>query len=229
MESSNTVGYKKLNLDAGFVMYTPMFVGIGGGSISIQDLKPSGEDVGGWGDVSIQIVDSDGNIDGEYAWYTSENSGRSADLWLDLNSENLDPANISFEDGDAFLLYSDNDVTLLCAGEVANVAVTKQIDAGFNSFGNSKHSATSIQALVPEGDDVGGWGDVSIQIVDPDGNIDGEYAWYTTENSGRNVDCWLDLNTENLDPAVVTFAPGEAFLLYSDNAAEIEIPAFQAN
>ena len=216
--SSNIVGYQKLDLAEGFKMYAPMFVAVGGGNISVQSVKPSGDDVGGWGDVQIQVVDGEGNISANYLWWTDENSGLGGDYWLDDDNE---IATQVIADGDGVLVYSDAAVTLTCAGQVSLEPAPKALAAGFSGLGNSKLAAFDIQELIPAGEDVGGWGDVQIQIVDNEGNVSANYLWWTDENSGLGGDYWLDDDNEI---ATLNIAPGSAFLLYSDNPLSVEIP-----
>ena len=213
------MGYKKLSLDAGFKMYAPTFVSVGGTPISINSIIPSGEGVGGWGDVSIQIVGADGNNSAEYLWFTAENSGLERDGWLDGDAF----ATATFKDGDSLLIYSDNAINLQISGEVAYEEIPLQLDPGFTPIGNPRFQTVSIQDLIPSGDGVGGWGDVSIQIVGADGNNTAEYLWFTSENSGLSENCWLDGDA----PATKTFDAGDAFLFYTDGGAAVTIPEYE--
>ena len=82
LESANVVGYQEFNLNEGYGMTTATFAPVNGESISLQNLIPAGDGVGGYGDVVIQVMDSTGSWAGEYAWYTLAATGM-PDGWYD--------------------------------------------------------------------------------------------------------------------------------------------------
>lgn len=95
-----------LDGNEGYTFVTPTFDGINT-SYSIQDVKLVGENVTGGGSQSLQIIDSEGNVQDEdfYSWFNAGEAYKNSPTgWFD---ENLDPAVRDIEPGQAFLISND--------------------------------------------------------------------------------------------------------------------------
>lgn len=212
------VGYQTYSLNNGYGMTTVTFAPISGDTIPLQSLVPTGTGVGGYGDVAIQTMDADGNWDGEYTWYTAENSG-TVDGWFDVNFE-LAEVNVNYKQG-LFVQTGADDVKITYSGAVATGTIETDVPNGYSMSGNATPVALDIQSIKPVGAGVGGYGDVAIQTMDADGNWDGEYTWFNAENSGT-VDGWFDTNFEL---AECTIAPGQGiFLQANDDNVKLQYP-----
>ena len=217
--SSSVVGYQEFSLNNGFGMTTMTFKPISGDTIPLQSLIPTGTGVGGYGDVAIQTMDAEGNWDGEYTWFTAENSG-SVDGWFDVNFE-LTDATVNYKQG-LFVQTSADDVKITYSGAVATGTIETAVPNGFSMSGNATPVALDLQSITPTGTGVGGYGDVAIQTMDENGNWDGEYTWFNAENSGSE-DGWYDAD---FNLAEKTIAPGQGiFLQASADDVALEYPA----
>lgn len=74
-------------------------------ALSIQNIVPAGEGVGGYGDVVIQTMDSAGSWNGEYAWYTMAATGMD-DGWYDTE---MNLATKTIEAGEGIFLQASAD------------------------------------------------------------------------------------------------------------------------
>ena len=212
------MGYQQKNVTSGYTLLTATFDDVGGSGVGIQNIVPSG-DIGGWGDVSIQLVDASGNWGNQYFYWTEENSGMD-DGWYDGD---MALADISLGSGDGFMIASDNDAIITFSGEVNFSELTPSIVAGYTLLGNAKPVNVDIQDIVPQGENIGGWGDVSIQFVDSEGNWGKQYFYWTEENSGMD-DGWYD---GDMALAEDTLTPADGFMVSSDNDGAVVIPAIQ--
>ena len=68
----------------------------------------------------------------------------------------------------------------------------------------------SLSDIVPVGSGVGGYGDVNVQFMDPDGEWAGWYFWYTKAGWQVAEDGWYDEDDQLAD---VSLGPGKSFVL----------------
>ena len=63
------VGYAQSGLKNGSTMLTPQFIAVdGSGDVSLESLKPTGEDVATDGEINIQLLDAYGRMTDIYQW-----------------------------------------------------------------------------------------------------------------------------------------------------------------
>ena len=75
--------------------------------LSIQEIIPQGTGVGGYGDIVIQTMNAEGSWDGEFAWWTKENLGGSAqDGWYDTE---MNRADATIRPGEGFFVQTSAD------------------------------------------------------------------------------------------------------------------------
>ena len=215
--SSSVVGYQEFALNDGYGMTAATFEPINGNSINLQSLIPSGSGVGGYGDVVIQVMDSTGSWNGEYAWYTMDGAGME-DGWYDTEM-NLATATIAYKQG--LFVQAGAGVKLTYSGAVKQGTVETDVPNGYSMSGNATPVALNIQSIKPTGSGVGGYGDVVIQTMNAEGSWDGEYAWYTMDGAGME-DGWYD--TE-MNLAERSIAAGEGiFLQASADGVKLQYP-----
>lgn len=204
-------------------MITPTFTEVSGGSYSIQNVKPSGDEIGGWGDVNIQFIDEQGNWSDQYFWWTADmGAPAGVDGWYDGD----ELATVSIPTAKGFVLSSDDGAGVVTvAGAVDFEQKSIDMFQGYNGAGNSKPVAVDIQKIVPTGDSVGGWGDVNIQFIDNGGNWSNQYFWWTADmGAPAGVDGWYDGD----ELVAAEIAPGAGFVLSSDEGdCKLTIPAIQ--
>ena len=204
--SANIVGYQtKSDMVAGFNFTVPTFTSIGTSTVSIQDIKLSGEAMA-WVD-TIQILDENGNAVEQYLWDGSQ--------WLETIGYSA--ADKTLKAGEGFLISSiSNGSKTTYAGEVGKDDVMLECVAGFNFTGNSTPIAMDIQAITLSGAATA-WVD-TIQILDENGSATEQYLWDGTQ--------WLE--TIGYSRADLTLAPGQGFLIsvFADGT-EVNIPAFE--
>ena len=88
-------------------------------------------------------------------------------------------------------------------------------------FGNASPATVHLSEIVPTGD-VGGYGDISIQLMNADGSWGSQYIYYTTAGWGV-PNGWYDEDEQLAD---VALAAGNAFMLSCDNSdVSFTIPA----
>ena len=210
------VGYQEFNLNDGYCMTTVTFAPISGDTIALQSLKPTGDGVGGYGDVVIQTMNAAGEWAGEYSWWTEANSGL-PDGWYDVDFNSAD-VDIAYKQG--VFVQAGADVKLTYSGSVAEGTVITEVPSGYSMSGNATPVALDIQTITPTGEGVGGFGDVVIQTLNAAGEWAGEYSWWTEANSGL-PDGWYDVD---FNPAECEIAPGEGMFLQASDTITLEYP-----
>ena len=217
------VGYQSIDIAQGYNMITPTFNDINATSYNIQNVKPSGENIGGWGDVNIQFIDDEGNWSDQYFWWTADmGAPAGVDGWYD--GDNL--AYVSIPVGKGFVLSSDEGAgTVIVSGAVDFDAKDIDMYQGYNGAGNSKPVPVDIQKIKPIGDSVGGWGDVNIQFIDNEGNWSNQYFYWTADmGAPAGVDGWYDGDTL----VETQIQPGAGFVLSADEGnCKLSLPAIQ--
>ena len=211
------VGYQEFNLNEGYGMTTATFAPVNGESISLQELIPAGDGVGGYGDVVIQVMDNTGSWAGEYAWYTMAATGM-ANGWYDAEMK-LANASIAYKQG--LFVQAGAGVKFVYSGTVKQGLIESDVPYGYSMSGNATPVAIDIQNIIPAGNGVGGYGDVVIQTMDSAGSWNGEYAWYTMEATGMK-DGWYDAE---MMLATKTIEAGEGiFLQASADGVKLKYP-----
>lgn len=224
--SSSVVGYQTLDGNEGYTFVTPTFDGVST-SYSIQDVKIIGANVTGEGAQSLQILDSEGNVQDEdyYGWYNAGEAYKNSPAgWFDGNFDAIErPLDL----GQAFLLSNDDgEYTIQFSGKVVFTSIPAyECAEGYTSVGNITPIAKDIQKFALAGENVTGEGAQSLQILDSEGNVPDEdyYGWYNAGEAYKNSPTgWYD---GNFDLAVRDIEPGQSFLISNDDGeSTISIP-----
>ena len=218
--SSSVVGYAQSDLDnnGGSVIVTPQFLGIGttGGAVDLQSIKCNEEAVDL---VFLNTLDGLGTIIDTYDWTMYKGTM----CWVDEST--MKPAeNVAFAPGAAFWVQSDEpDNVFQSAGQVGTEDVTVELDdeGGSVMCGNCFPVTVDIQDIVcnEEAVDL-----VFLNTLDELGTIIDTYDW----TMYKGTMCWVDEST--MKPADVTFEPGQAFWVQSDEAGNtITFPGVELN
>ena len=211
IESANVVGYYTYDLEAGYNFVTPVFENVGGGAMSIQDVKVLGSD--GWATEAIFGLDADGLLTGEdFTWQCPDASGLDYFAWIDAEGAEAD---YTFAPGAGFYLYADSDeLKLQTCGQVTVGAFTRTLVAGYNFTGNFSPVDLDLQDLKIEGSD--GWATEAIFGLDADGLLTGEdFTWQCPDASGLDHFAWI--NADGEEATGVTVKAGQALYLYADS------------
>ena len=228
IESSNVVGYQDKDVRFGQSFQGCSFdqIGVAGGALDIQNLKPvdeNGDEVGG-GDVNIQFYSYSGGFLFSYAYY--EEDGFDSDTpagWYDEDNGVL--ADYSFAAGEGFKVYTGSAAKFVYSGEVNLAETDVPVRFGQSFQVNIRPCNTDIQTIIPvdeNGDEVGG-GDVNIQFYSYSGGFQFSYAYY--EKDGFDTDTpagWYDEDNGVL--ADYTFGPAEGFKVYTGTACWLRFP-----
>ena len=139
-----------------------------------------------------------------------------ADGWLTEACDAL--ADVTLEPGQAVLIYTEAEVSVTSAGQVAGAATILSSVAGFNSVGNNSPVSIDIQDI-KLGEGATDWSD-NIQFMDEESVVVASYYYATTGESGLEADGWL---TEACDAlAEVEIPAGKGFFVYTE-AAGVQI------
>ena len=214
------MGYAQSDLDnnGGSVIVTPQFLGIGttGGAVDLQTIKCNEEAAGL---VFLNTLDNLGATVDTYDWVNYK--GRLC--WIDEST--MKPAEgVSFAPGAAFWVQSDEaDNVFLSSGQVGAEDVDVELDDEGGSIlcGNCTPVSVDIQDILCN-DEAAGL--VFLNTLDNLGTTVDTYDWVNYK--GRL--CWIDEST--MKPAEVTFAPGQAFWVQSDEPGNtITFPGVELN
>ena len=230
--SSNTVGYMKLTLGAGFNWVAPQFLSVGEDPIHIQNLQLAFGENGATGGENIQILDAVGAVaEGEngpkqYYWATEAD-----DLgfvgWANEDGDAL--ADFTLDPGQSVLLDCDEGTVLTVYGEVATSDYVTTAVAGFNFIGNSTPDTINVQEITLDFGENEATGGENIQILDSVGAVaEGEngpkqYYW-ATEADDLGFVGWANEDGDAL--ATFTLDPGQGILIDIGNAGTtITVPS----
>ncbi len=212
-------------------MFCPIFDSTSGDTkmVDIQTIKLFG--VKGAGMDTIQMLDETGAVVKRYYYLTEEGSEivtpegwyTSTDINWDESDLALRATNVTFNRNQGLYIYittTPSDVTLQTSGGVQLGEVSKDLNVGFNMFGNSTPHEINIQDIKLSG--VKGAGMDTIQMLDETGAVVKRF-YYLTEAGSEIVtpEGWYtstDINWDESDLALrakgVKFAPGQGLYLY---------------
>jgi hypothetical protein len=223
IESANIVGYQSYPLVQGYNLYSPVFETLDE-TMSIQELKITGEFVSGGGANNICLLDTDGVFQGSYGWWMPEDgTGEEAGCWFDGDSWAKIEETIS--SGQGFYIYAnDANISVLCSGSVKLSAYSTDLSMGYNLVGNCSTVDLDIQALKIVGETVSGGGANNICLLDSAGVAQGTYGWWMpADGTGEEGGCWFD--GDNWAIVEDTVAAGEGLYIYAvDAGLSIQLP-----
>lgn len=203
--------------NGGSIIVTPQFLGIGAndGAIDIQSIKCNKEAVDL---VYLNTLDNLGTTVDTYDWAMYKGTM----CWVDESTGK--PAEVTFKPGEAFWVQSDEPGNIFqSAGQVCTSDVTIDLDDNGGSVmcGNCFPVSVSIQDILcnKEAVDL-----VYLNTLDELGTTVDTYDW----TMYKGAMCWVDESTGK--PADVTFTPGQAFGVQSDEAGNtITFPGVELN
>lgn len=214
------MGYAQSDLDnnGGSVIVTPQFLGIGttGGAVDLQSIKCN-EDAAGL--VFLNTLDNLGTTIDTYDW----DYYKGTLCWIDEST--MKPAEgVSFAPGAAFWVQSDEPGNVFqSAGQVGTEDIDVELDdeGGSVMCGNCTPVQVAIQDILCNEDAAGL---VFLNTLDELGTTVDTYDW----DYYKGTLCWIDEST--MKPADVTFDPGQAFWVQSDEAGNtITFPGVELN
>ena len=225
LESANVVGYMDVESPQGNSMRTATFQTVAGEGYDLTKVAVVGGE--GMGDVVAQTISSAGLWDGEYYYLTEDGAGVATGWYKDgVGDVPVEEGEVILAPGAAFMLYSDyNDLQLNVSGEVKKGAYTINFAQGNGITGNGLPVDVDLTAITIEGAE--GMGDVVAQTISAAGDWDGEYYYLTEDGAGVDTGWYKDgVGEVPVEEGEVVFAPGAAFMLYSDyNDLTLTLPA----
>lgn len=200
------------------MIVTPQFLGIGTteGAVDIQTIQ-CGEDAAGL--VFLSTLDGLGYTVDTYDW----DYYKGKLCWIDEST--MKPAEgVLFAPGDAFWVQSDEAGNVFqSSGQVGTEDVDVELDedGGSKLCGNCFPVSVGIQDILCNNEAAGL---VFMSTLDELGYTVDTYDW----DYYKGTLCWIDEST--MKPADVTFAPGQAFWVQSDEAGNtITFPGVELN
>ena len=174
----------------------------------------------------MQIVGPLGGAVEMYSYYDKTMNPMGEDAGNFWGDENLNPVDVSFDQGEGIVLDNMNELAFkVCgAGQVLSDEVRFPAHQFFNNSGNPFSAPISINNIQLDDGGAGsvGWGD-SMQIVGPLGGATAMYSYYdkTMNPAGEAAgNFWGD---ENLSPVDVTLNPGDGFTIDNMNGLTFDI------
>ena len=216
--SSNIVGYTNKDQGADYSLVVPMFRGISANNYALQDLIPSGENVNGNGDISVQTFTSLAEADEQFFWLTEDDMGvEDGDGWYE--GDFATKATKVLTPGEGLMLgAASGAITLRFAGQVETGAVEIDAPADYSLIGNVRPFALNIQDIIPSGENVNGNGDISVQTFTSLAEADEQFFWLTEEDMGvEDGDGWYE--GDFATKATKVFDPGEGMMLGAASGA----------
>ena len=213
--SSNTVGYQKLTLGAGFNWVAPQFLTIGGQGIDIQKIQlvfPEGTEAQG-GD-SLHILDAGGADVAVYGWFPGDWFESPVDGWVNEAGDAL--AEVTLAPGQSVLIDIEQDGTeVKVFGEVGSDDYETTAVAGFNWVGNTTPVTINVQDIQLDFGNGEAQGGDSLHILDAGGADVAVYGWFPGDWFESTVDGWVNEAGDAL--ADFTLAPGQGILIDIEN------------
>ncbi len=235
--SSNTVGYQKLNLAAGYNMIGVPFkeVATDGATKSITEIgklssgfagyddnydfttrmevwNGTGYDFYGWAGTSGTDVDGDASLD---------------NTWTDLDAE---PVSETLQVGEGFWVKAANTGTITLAGEVVTTNVTVSLMSGYNIVANPYPCDLKVTNFGRLDNSFAGYDDnydFTTRMEVWNGTGYAFYGWAGT--SGTDVDgdasldyTWTDLDAEPVDTVIPA---GSSVWIKADHSGTITFTA----
>ncbi len=203
-------------------MMTPQFISIGeSSSISLDSLKPVGEDVDTEGGVNIQVLNAFGVTVNQYLWI---DWSADDDIvgWCDGNFELV--SGVTFEPGQGLWVQGTSaGASVQSAGKVGTSDVTIQLRRGATATGNPFPVTIALQDILPIGEDVDTEGGVNIQVLNAYGVTVNQYLWIDW-SADDDIVGWCDGNFELVSG--VTFEPGQGLWVQGTSSdAYLRFPA----
>ena len=217
--SSNTVGYQRMNLDAGYNMIGVQFVEVGTGA-NVKDVSTIGvlsSDMAGFDEdgnyATEMMVWRNGNYLPTFGW-----SGTSASEYMDEPTLDKKWLNLAYEETedtlasyDAFWIKSSTGGTITISGQVPTNDVTVALAAGYNMVANPFPKAVKVSDFGVLSDTMPGFdedGNYAVEMmVWQNGNYLPTFGWsgtsaseYMDEPTLDNK--WLNLAYEETDDEV---------------------------
>lgn len=241
VESSNVVGYQKIDLDAGYNMIGVQFNEVGGADKPVATVGQLSANMAGFnedGDFDTEMmVWADGNYT-TYGW--AGTSGTDYDAGAELDNKWLDRDNLVVpNDADplpaygAFWVKAGSAGSILIKGEVPDGDVTVPLAAGYNMVANPLPQDVPVATFGRLAASMAGFnedGDFATEMmVWEDGNYT-TYGWAGT--SGTDYDAGAELDNKWLDrdnlvvPEVTTVVrAGHAVWIKAGSAGSITFSA----
>ena len=234
MPCATFVGYQTFEGKTGYTFITPSFAGISD-DYNIQDIKLISEDeLPGYGEINIQIIDAEGNVpEGNTFCWMNEGEGL-GDVtvagWFNEDLETLSTK--TFAPSESFLISnSAGGYKIQFAGAVNYIAIPA-LDgvAGYTQLGNMTPVEKSVQKFIPTANEgeLPGYGEVNIQIVDAEGNVpEGNTFCWMNEGEGLGDDTTAGWFEEDLETKATFMVPAGQGFMMSNSAGDytIAIPA----
>ncbi len=220
------VGYQQVAAPLGFSMRTATFRAVSGEAYKLNDIKVTGEAIGGYGDVYVQRCDAEGAWGGMYYWLTMNGAGVEDGWYLDgMGVEPVGDDVVLNEGEGLFLTSTDSSLNLVVSGAVAKGQVPVNCPLGFAMIGNPTPVTTSLNLVTVSGEALGGYGDVYIQKCDEEGAWGGMYYWLTLNGAGVEDGWYMDgMGVEPVSG--VNLEPGESvFVSSTDSELLFTFPA----
>lgn len=212
--SSNIVGYNKVTVPAGMSIIGQQFVAVGGGDQSIQEIKAEGLSDGGMDAFMVW----DGTAYQEYLYYTAGDdiNGDGTAAWGDVD---WSPVNATIPAGTGAWISTQNQATIIFAGEVGNTA-TVDFVAGMNLLTQPLPFDVNIQDVTAVGLSDGGMDAMMVW----DGDKYEEYLYYSASDNinGDGTAAWGDVDWTPVD---ATLLAGRGFWLSAQGAGTLTFPS----
>ena len=213
------VGYQTKDTIPGFNFLAPTFTPVdGSGNVNLQDIKLNSATAESWTD-NLQILDEGGATTEMFIYATAEESGLEADGWLNGDGE---LATVTIPYGAGILADTANETSITFSGAVATEDSVITAVAGFNFTGNNTPVGINIQDIKLDATTAESWTD-NLQLLDEGGATIEMFIYATAEESGLEVDGWLNGDGELAD---VTIEAGQGVLIdVANDGTEITIPS----
>jgi hypothetical protein len=211
VESENVVGYQTVTCPAGFTVFAPTFLTVGGTPFTYKSLSGTFE----WSD-NLQFFNAAGDVTFTATWQTMEMAGL-PDGWYDGEGNSLENTEMPAGLGFFISLASAGSVTV--KGEVNKNSVTVTSESGFTVTGNCMPKGVTYGSLILTGIE---WSD-NLQFFNEAGDVIFTATWQTMEMAGL-PDGWYDGEGNSLSATVIP--AGQGFFLSTASAGvTLQIPA----
>ena len=221
IESSNIVGYQKIDNRKGNTLQVATFNAIGTTGYSLQDVIPVGEAVVGGGETAIQTLNANKTTSRMFFWLTDDEWGvDDGDGWYEDPNDTSEKATYVFEPGEGFIFNTANgEASVTYAGQV-QYPVELAMRKGNTICGNFWPKAMSIQQIIPSGAAVVGGGETAIQTLNANKTTAKMFFWLTDDEWGvDDGDGWYEDPNDTSAKATYNFAAGEGYIFNSANGA----------
>ena len=217
VESSNTVGYTKVNLQAGYNMIGVQFVDIGGAAKDLATVVTLDSTMAGCDDegnfATTMMVFKNGGYLEDFGWMGTSGTdyfdGEIADnQWL---NRDLEDAGNTLNRGDAFWVKAGSAGTLTILGEVPSGTITIPLSAGYNMVANPFPKSVKVSEFGTLSADMVGCDDegnfATTMMVFKNGGYLEDFGWMGTSGTdyfdGEIADNkWLNRDLEETDDTV---------------------------